>query len=89
MNFLKLKKSLKIIIDLKFAIAILLIIAIVSSLGSFIEQDENALFYQENYPIERPIYGFITWKTILFFGLDHVYINWWFLLLLIIFLEIC
>ena len=84
MNFLTIKKSLKIIIDLKFAIAILLIIAIASSLGSFIEQDENALFYQENYPLERPIYGFITWKTILFWGLDHVYINWWFLLLLII-----
>jgi cytochrome c biogenesis protein len=84
MNFLNIKKSLKIFTDLKFAIAILMVIAIVSSLGSFIEQDENSLFYQENYPIEKPIYGFITWKTILFLGLDHVYINWWFLLLLII-----
>ena len=84
MNFLKLKKVLKIFTDLQFAIAILLIIAIASSLGSFIEQDENSSFYKENYPIEKPIYGFITWKTILFLGLDHVYINWWFLLLLII-----
>lgn len=85
MNLLKIKKKyLKIFTDLKFAIAILAIIAIVSSLGSFIEQDENSLFYQENYPLNKPIYGFITWKTILFLGLDHVYINWWFLLLLII-----
>jgi len=84
MNFLSIKKSLKIFTDLKFAIAILLIIAIASSLGSFIEQDENSLFYKENYPIEKPIYGFITWKSILFLGLDHVYINWWFLILLII-----
>jgi len=72
------------LIDLKFAILILGLIALASSLGSFIEQDENLSFYQENYPLQKPIYGFITWKTILFLGLDHVYINWWFLSLLII-----
>lgn len=84
MNLLKIKKTLKILTNLQFAIAILLIIAIVSSLGSFIEQDENSIFYEENYPLSKPIFGFLTWKTILFFGLDHVYINWWFLSLLII-----
>ena len=85
MNLLKIKKKyLKIFTDLRFAIAILAIIAIVSSLGSFIEQDENSSFYEENYPLNKPIYGFLTWKTILFLGLDHVYINWWFLSLLII-----
>lgn len=85
MNLLKIKKKyLKIFTDLKFAIAILAIIAIVSSLGSFIEQDENSSFYEENYPLNKPIYGFLTWKTILFLGLDHVYINWWFLSLLVI-----
>jgi len=85
MNLLKIKKKyLKIFTDLKFAIAILAIIAIVSSLGSFIEQDENSSFYEENYPLNKPIYGFLTWKTILFLGLDHVYINWWFLFLLVI-----
>lgn len=84
MNLLKIKNSLKIFTDLKFAMSILTIIAILSSLGSFIEQDENATFYEENYPLDKPIYGFITWKTILFLGLDHVYINWWFLILLII-----
>jgi len=88
MNLLGVKKSLKIFTDLKFAIVILMTIAIASSLGSFIEQDENFEFYQENYPLDKPIYGFITWKTILFLGLDHVYINWWFLILLII-LSIC
>jgi len=85
MNFLFLKKNyLKIFTDLKFAIVILGIIAIVSSLGSFIEQDENSSYYVDNYPLDKPIYGFITWKTIIFFGLDHIYINWWFLLLLVI-----
>jgi len=85
MNFLFLKKNyLKIFTNLKFAIVILGIIAIVSSLGSFIEQDENSSYYVDNYPLDKPIYGFITWKTIIFFGLDHIYINWWFLLLLVI-----
>jgi len=67
MNFLVLKKNyLKIFTNLKFAIVILGIIAIVSSLGSFIEQDENSSYYIENYPLNKPIYGFITWKTIIF-----------------------
>lgn len=88
MNLLRVRKNLKIFTDLKFAIVILLTIAIASSLGSFIEQDENLEFYQENYPLNKPIYGFITWKTIIFLGLDHVYINWWFLILLLI-LSIC
>jgi cytochrome c biogenesis protein len=55
-----------------------------SSLGSFIEQDESIEFYKENYSVDRPIYGFITWKSITFFGLDHIYTTWWFLTLLII-----
>lgn len=84
MSILNLKKILNIFPNLKFAIFILSCIAVLSSLGSFIEQDENTIFYEENYPLEKPIYGFITYKTILFFGLDHVYANWWFLLLLII-----
>ena len=70
MNVLQLKKRLRIFTDLKFAIVILLTIAIASSLGSFIEQDENIEFYQENYPLNKPIYGFITWKTIIILGLD-------------------
>lgn len=84
MKFLKLQKFLKIITDLRFAIFILAFIASCSSLGTFIEQDENDFFYQKNYSIEHPIYGFINWKLILFFGLDHVYTTWWFFLLLLL-----
>lgn len=83
-SLIKLKKSLKIFTDLKFALAILALIAIGSSLGSFIEQDEINTFYIENYPLEKPIYGVIDWKFILNLGLDHVYTTWWFLLLLIV-----
>jgi len=81
-------KILKIFTDLTFAIFILLLIAFGSSFGSFIEQDESILFYQENYPSIKPIYGFIDWKLITNLELDHVYRAWWFLSLLII-LGIC
>lgn len=84
MKVLKIQKIPKILIDLKFSILILGLIAFASSFGSFIEQDEPKSFYEENYPLEKPIYGFINSKLILTLGLDHVYNTWWFLLLLLI-----
>ena len=84
MKILKIQKIPKILIDLKFSILILALIAFASSFGSFIEQDEPRSFYEENYPIEKPIYGFVTSKIILNLGFDHVYNTWWFLLLLFI-----
>lgn len=81
MKLLKIQKSLKIFTDLKFALLVLGILALASSLGSFIEQDEPFSFYEENYAI--PIYGFINTQFILTLGLDHVYSTWWFLSLLI------
>ena len=83
MKLLKIQKSLKIFTDLKFALVILILIAFASSLGSFIEQDEIPSFYEETYPISKPIYGFITSNFILTLGIDHIYRVWWFLLLLI------
>lgn len=84
MKTLKIQKIPKILIDLKFSILILTIIAFASSFGSFIEQDEPISFYEENYPATKPIYGFVTSKIILSLGLDHVYNTWWFLLLILI-----
>ena len=84
MKVLKIQKIPKILIDLKFSILILALIAFASSFGSFIEQDEPQNFYEENYPLEKPIYGFISSKIILNLGLDHVYNTWWFLSLLLI-----
>lgn len=84
MKSLQTKKIIKILTDLKFALAVLLAIAIASSLGSFIEQDEPIFFYQQNYPLEKPIYGFINSNFILILGLDHIYRTWWFLFLLLI-----
>ena len=45
MKLIKIKRLPKILVDLKFAISILIVIAIASSLGSFIEQDEPTAFY--------------------------------------------
>ena len=84
MNLQKINKNIKLIADLKFALFLLFLIAVVSSIGSVIEQEETIQFYQTNYSIENPIYGFINWNLILFFGLDHVYSTWWFTLLLLL-----
>ena len=81
MKLFRIQKSFKIFTDLKFALLILGILAVASSLGSFIEQDEAISFYEENY--KTPIYGFINSQFILFFGLDRIYTTWWFLSLLI------
>ena len=83
LKFFSLQKSFKVFTGVKFALVILTVLAMASSLGSFIEQEEPLIFYQENYPLTKPIFGIITWKFILFFGLDHVYRTWWFFLLLI------
>jgi len=82
MKLFSIQKSLKIITGVKFAILILALIAIASSIGSFIEQDESILFYQKNYPVNNPILGFVTWKLIRQLELDHVYRTWWFFSLL-------
>jgi cytochrome c biogenesis protein len=83
MRLLSIQKSLKIFTGVKFALLILTLIAIASSLGSFIEQDQPLLFYQENYPLEKPIFGFINSAFIMNGGFDHVYRTWWFFSLLL------
>lgn len=84
MKLLKIKKILKIFINVKFAILLLILIAFSISLGSVIEQDETIDFYKEKYPITHPIYGFISSKLIGNLGLDHIYKAYWFLGLLIL-----
>ena len=66
MNLQKINKNVKFIADLKFALFILFLIALVSSIGSIIEQEETIQFYQTNYSIENPIYGYdpITEKEV-------------------------
>jgi cytochrome c biogenesis protein len=82
MKIIKFQTLLKLLTDLTFAIILLGIIALVSAMGSVIEQDEPISFYEENYI--KPIYGFIDSNFILTFGLNHIYVTWWFLLLLVL-----
>jgi cytochrome c biogenesis protein len=79
------KKIVPVIANLKFAIVLVLIIAVLSIAGTVIEQGETPGFYQTNYPEHPALFGFLTWKVIQVIGLDHVYRTWWYLALLVLF----
>ena len=71
--------------DLRFAIAILLIIASFSIIGTVIEQDQSIETYKLNYPLTNQVFGFLSWDIILKFGLDHIYKTWWFISFIVLF----
>ena len=73
------------IADLRFAIAILLIIALASIIGTVIEQDQSIEFYKLNYPLTNRVFGFLSWDLILKLGFDHVYKTWWFIVFILLF----
>ncbi len=79
------KKIIPVITNLKFAIVLLLIIAVLSIIGTLIEQGEPPIFYQSNYPEHPALFGFLSWKVIQVVGLDHVYRTWWYLAALVLF----
>nr|YP_010728858.1 c-type cytochrome biogenensis protein [Lithothamnion corallioides]WEA76964.1 c-type cytochrome biogenensis protein [Lithothamnion corallioides] len=78
-NFLKKLSSLSI------SIVMLLSIALVSILGTIIEQDQSIEYYKLNYPVDQPLFYFFTWKQIVNYNLNHVYSNIWFIVLLLLF----
>nr|BDA97402.1 c-type cytochrome biogenensis protein [Cryptomonas sp. NIES-345]BDA98363.1 c-type cytochrome biogenensis protein [Cryptomonas sp. NIES-1327] len=71
--------------NLKLSIALLLLIAISSSLGTIIEQEKMSSFYELTYSKVNPALGFLTSDIILILGLDHIYRSSWFFSLIIIF----
>jgi cytochrome c biogenesis protein len=79
------RELLPLLADLRLAIALLLVIAVTSILGTVIEQGETLAFYQANYPSDPALFGFLDWRVILISGLDHVYRTWWYLAILILF----
>ncbi len=79
------KQQVSLLADLRLAIGLLLAIALFSIVGTVMEQGETVAFYQANYPEEPALFGFLTWRVILQFGLNHTYQTWWFLALLILF----
>jgi cytochrome c biogenesis protein len=79
------KQLVPLLADLRLAIVLLLAIALFSITGTVIEQGQSLAFYQQNYPEDPALFGFLSWKVLLTLGLDHVYRTWWFLSLLILF----
>nr|YP_009541633.1 c-type cytochrome biogenensis protein [Synarthrophyton chejuense]AYR05642.1 c-type cytochrome biogenensis protein [Synarthrophyton chejuense] len=78
-NFLKKLSSLSV------SIGLFLFISAISIIGTIIEQEQSIQYYQINYPLNRPLFFFFTWKQILNWNLGHVYSNIWFILLLFLF----
>ncbi|ABO18273.1 cytochrome c biogenesis protein ResB [Prochlorococcus marinus] len=69
--------------SLKFAISLIIFIAISSGVGTFIPQGSNSKFYIENFD-EAPIFGFLNGEKVLILQLDHIYTSLWFLFALIL-----
>ena len=79
------KQIFRLFADLRFSIFTLLFISFCSVIGTVIEQDQSIEMYKINYPLSNPVFGFLAWDKILYFGLDHVYKTWWFLSLIFLF----
>lgn len=79
------QKIFRLFADLRFSIFTLLLISTCSIIGTVIEQDQSIETYKINYPITNPVFGFLSWDKIIYFGLDHVYKTWWFLFLIFLF----
>ncbi len=79
------QELLPLLADLRLAIVLLLAIALFSISGTVIEQGQTVPFYQDNYPEDPALFGFLSWKVLLLLGLDHVYRTWWFLAIMILF----
>jgi len=79
------KKLIKKLAILQLAIVLLITIGILIAIGTVIEQDQNIVFYKENYPEINPLFGFLSWETIINLNLDKLYTAWWFLIILFLF----
>lgn len=74
------KRFFKYLANLKLAIIILLVISLIISIGTIIEQNKELIFYQKNY--STLIFNIPLWRILLFFSVNNIYSAWWFLLLL-------
>nr|YP_009628749.1 cytochrome c biogenesis protein [Balbiania investiens]QBX88532.1 cytochrome c biogenesis protein [Balbiania investiens] len=78
-------KVLKKLGNLTFSILLLLLIALLSILGTIIEQENSLSYYQQHYPVSSNHLIAFNWKTIQLLHLNHLYTSWFFLALLLIF----
>lgn len=84
-SFITTRKILNLLGNLQLAIVLLLSLALVSSVGTIIEQDKPLNFYEVNYPSLKPMFGFLTSDLILGLGLNHIYSTIWFILMVTLF----
>ncbi|KAK9825449.1 hypothetical protein WJX81_001648 [Elliptochloris bilobata] len=76
-------RTLRQLSSLPLAICELAVIAVLSSLGTIIEQGKPLEFYMQNYPDgARKVAGFVDWRLIQAAQLDHIYTAGYFLGLL-------
>ena len=68
---------------LRFAISLIIFIAIASGIGTFIPQGNNKQAYIDLYN-QDPIFGFINGEKVIRLQLDHIYTSFWFLSALIL-----
>jgi len=69
--------------SLKFAISLIIFIAISSGIGTFIPQGSNKKFYIDIFD-DAPIFGLLNGEKLLKLQLDHIYTSFWFLFALIL-----
>ena len=69
--------------SLRFAISLIIFIAISSGIGTFIPQGNNNKFYIDIFD-DAPIFGFLNGEKILKLQMDHIYTSFWFLFALIL-----
>ena len=69
--------------SLRFAILLIIFIAISSGIGTFIPQGNNKKSYIDIFD-KAPIFGFLNGENILKLQLDHIYTSFWFLFALIL-----
>jgi len=69
--------------SLKFAISLIIFIAISSGIGTFIPQGNNQNFYIDIFD-DAPIFGYLNGEKVLKLQLDHIYTSFWFLFALIL-----
>ncbi len=69
--------------SLRFAISLIIFIAIASGIGTFIPQGSNKNFYIDIFN-DDPIFGLLNGEKVLTLQLDHIYTSFWFLFALIL-----
>ena len=69
--------------SLRFAISLIIFIAISSGIGTFIPQGNKSKFYIDIFD-DAPIFGFLNGEKVLKLQLDHIYTSFWFLFALIL-----